>query len=60
MGVFDRARDLRHKFHTFPRLVAQRSCVLVQTSLLREFHAKKRKAVLAFTHFINWKDVRVI
>src|SRR5262249_37784919 len=60
MGVVDSARDLCHEFHTLPRLVAQRSCVLVQTSLLCEFHAEKRQAVLAFAHLINRKDVRMI
>src|SRR5215467_15639835 len=60
VSVFDSVRDLCHEFHALPRLVAQRSRVLVQTSLLRELHAEKRQAVLAFAHFINRKDVRVI
>src|SRR4029077_20735931 len=34
--------------------------VLLQTSIFRELHAEKRQAVLAFTHFVNRKDVRVI
>src|SRR5436190_24379899 len=60
VSVFDRARDFRHEFHAPPRFVAERRNVLAQTSLLRELHAKKRQAVLAFAHFINRKNVRVI
>src|SRR5205814_6520624 len=60
VSVFDRARDFRHEFHAPPRFVAERSNVPAQTSLLRELHAKKRQAVLAFAHFINRKNVRVI
>src|SRR6185437_7414040 len=60
VSVFDSARDLCHQLHTFARLVAKRSRVLVQASLLREFHAEKRQAVLAFADFINRKDVWVI
>src|SRR6266513_1099754 len=60
VGVFDRARDLCHQLHTLPRSIAERSNVLAQTSLLRELHAEKRQAVLAFAHFINRKNVRVI
>src|SRR5437773_5056631 len=60
VGVVDSVRDLRHQLHALPRFMAKRSRVLMQTSLLREFHAEKRQAVLAFTHFVNRKDVRVI
>src|SRR6266498_3327996 len=60
VGVFDRARDLCHQLHTLRRFIAERSNVLAQASLLRELHAEKRQAVLAFTHFVNRKDVRVI
>src|SRR4030095_15981865 len=60
VGVFDGARDLCHSLHALTRFVAKRSRVLVQASLLREFHAEKRQAVFAFAHFINRKDVRVI
>src|SRR5213079_2127471 len=60
VGVFDRARDLCHQLHTLPRFIAERIDVLAQTSLLRELHAEKRQAILAFAHFINGKDVWVI
>src|SRR5436305_8621439 len=60
VSVFDSARDLRHQLHALPRFVAERSNVLMQTSLLRELHAKKRQAVLAFAHLINRKNVWVI
>src|SRR6202035_4699269 len=60
VSVFNSARDLRNQLHTFAWLVAKRSRVIVQASLLREFHAEKRQAVLALAHFINRKDVRVI
>src|SRR5436189_805494 len=60
VSVFDGTRDLYHQLHALPRLIAERSNVLAQTSLLRELHAEKRQAVLAFAHFINRKDVRVI
>src|SRR6267378_1554799 len=60
VSVFNSTRDLCHEFHALPRLAVQRSRVLVQASLLCEFHAEKRQAVLAFTHFVNRKDVRVI
>src|SRR5215470_18569437 len=60
VGVVDSARDLRHHLHTFAWLFAKKSSVLVQASFLRELHAEKRQAVLAFAHFINRKNVRVI
>src|SRR5206468_12227619 len=58
--VFNSTRDLCHEINALPRLVAQRSRILVQTSLLRELHAEKRRPVLAFAHFVNREDVRVI
>src|SRR4029077_20268147 len=60
VSVFDSMCDLRHQLHTLPRFIAERSNILAQTSLLRELHAEKRQAVLAFAHFINRKDVWVI
>src|SRR5204862_2977545 len=58
MGVVDSVRDFCHELHALPRFIAERSRVLLQASLLRELHAEKRQAVLAFAHFINRKDVR--
>src|SRR6478672_501424 len=60
VGVFDSMRDFCHELHALPRFIAQRSCVLLQASLLRELHAEKRQSILAFTHFINRKDVWMI
>src|SRR5258708_13715569 len=60
MSVFDSKRDLCHELHTCAGCVAKRRRVLLQTSIFRELHAEKRQAVLAFTHFVNRKDVRVI
>src|SRR6266576_4131165 len=60
MSVFDSTCDLCHELHTCAGCVAKRRCVLLQTSIFREFHAEKRQAVLAFTHFVNRKDVGVI
>src|SRR5205823_7541055 len=60
VSIFDSTRDLCHQLHALPRFVAERSCILAQTSLLGELHAEKRQAVLAFTHFINRKDVGMI
>src|SRR5215475_10592607 len=42
MSVLDGTRDLGHQLHAPPRFVAQRSHVLMQTSLFRELHAEKR------------------
>src|SRR2546423_15235204 len=53
VSVSDSASDLCHQLHALPRFVAERSNVLMQTSLLRELHAKKRQAVLAYAHLIN-------
>src|SRR6188472_1065370 len=58
--VFDSMCDFCHELDALPRLIAQRSRVLLQASLLRELHAEKRQAVLAFAHFINRKDVWMI
>jgi hypothetical protein len=60
VSVFDSLRDLCHQLHALPRFIAERSGVFGQTSLLRELHAEKRQAIVAFAHFINRKDVRVI
>src|SRR5581483_4579684 len=60
MGVLNCSRHFRHEFHTFRRFLAQRLDVFAQTSLFRELHAEKRQTILTFTHFINWKNVRVI
>src|SRR6476620_2380350 len=60
MSVFDSKRDLCHELHALPRFIAKRRRVLLQTSIFRELHAEKRQAVLAFTHFVNRKDVRMI
>src|SRR4029077_9620496 len=48
------------QLHALPRFPAKGSRVFCQTSVLRELHAEKRQAILAFAHFINRKDVRVI
>src|SRR4029077_18226205 len=60
VGVFDSMRDFCHELHALPRFIAQRSRVLLQASLLRELHAEKRQAILAFAPFINRKDVWMI
>src|SRR5213592_385571 len=60
VSVFDSTRDLCHQLHALPGFIAERGRVLAQTSFLGELHAEKRQAVLAFAHFINRKDVRVI
>jgi hypothetical protein len=60
MSVFDSTRDFCHELHTFWGGVLERRRVLLQASLLRELHTEKRQAVLAFAHFINRKNVRVI
>src|SRR5580765_7483857 len=60
MRVFDRARDFGHQLHTSPRLGAQSRSNLLQAAARREFHAEKRKAVLALAHLINRKNVRMI
>src|SRR4029077_20821125 len=60
VGVFHSMRDFCHELHALPRFIAKRSRVLLQASFLRELHAEKRQAVLAFAHFINRKDVWMI
>src|SRR4029077_1129411 len=60
VSVFNSTRDLRHQLHALPRFPAKGSRVFGQTSLLRELHAEKRQAILAFAHLINRKDVRVV
>src|SRR4029077_19863864 len=60
VSVFDSTRNLCHQLHALPRFPEEGSRVFGQTSLLRELHAEKRQAILAFAHFINGKDVRVI
>ena len=60
MGVVDSVCDFYHELHALPRFIAERSSVLLQTSLLRELHAEKRQAILAFANFINGKDVWMI
>ena len=60
MGVFDSARDFCHKVHTLSRFVAERRCRAMQASARREFHAEKRKAVLALAYLVYWKNVRMI
>ena len=44
----------------FPGLGTQRRPKLLQTAARGEFHAKKRKAVLAFAHLVDRKNVRMI
>src|SRR3982751_4429001 len=60
VGVFNSMRHFCHELHALSRCIAQRSRVLLQASLLRELHAEKRQAIVAFAHLINRKDVWVI
>ena len=60
MGVLDSTRHLCHQLRTLSRFVAKRRCRVMQASACREFHAEKRKAVLAFAHLVHRKNVRMI
>src|SRR5207237_1250267 len=60
VGVFYSARDLGHQLHTLSRFATKRRSRVAQASTRREFHAEKRKAVLAFAHVVYRKNVRMI
>ena len=58
--VFGRARDLCHQLQTLPRFATKRRRRVMQASACREFHAEKRKPVLALAHLVNWKNIWMI
>lgn len=59
VGVVDSASDFRDE-GLVAGIVSQRRRSLLQRSARREFHAEERQAVIAFAHFVNRKDVRMI
>ena len=60
MRVLHSPYHLRHQRHCSPRLVTQYRSRLQQTAPAGKLHAEKRQPIVAFAHFIDWQNVRMI
>ena len=60
MRVLHRLRHLRHQRHRSSRLATQCRGRVQQTAPAGKLHAEKRQPIVAFAHFIDWQNVRMI
>ena len=60
MRVLHRTRYLRHQCHRAPWFIPQSRCRIQQTPATGKLHAEERQPIVAFAHFINRQNVRMI